>query len=56
MAFSGPARANAYSSQTGLSSMVLQRKHLQGCMGHMISINMKPKVKLIRETFLRRSG
>ena len=36
MAFSGPARANAYGPHTGLSLMVLQRKRLQGRTGHMI--------------------
>ena len=37
MAFSAPARANAYGPPTGLSSMVLQRKRLQGRTGHMIN-------------------
>ena len=36
MAFSGPARANAYGPHAGLSSMVLQRKRSQGRTGHMI--------------------
>ena len=36
MAFSGPVCTNAYGPHTGLSSMVLQRKCLQGRTGHMI--------------------
>ena len=36
-AFSGSACANAYGPHTGLSSMVLQRKRLQGRTGHMIN-------------------
>ena len=39
-AFSGPARANAYGPHTGLLSMVLQRKRLQGRTGHITNVFM----------------
>ena len=41
MAFSGPAHANVHCPHTGLLSLVLQRKHLQGHTGHMIIFIMR---------------
>ena len=36
MAFSGMACTNAYDPHMGFSSMILQRKRLQGRTGHMV--------------------
>ena len=48
MAFSDPTCANAYRPHMGLSSMVLQRKCLQGHTGHMIrSFSMENKLFII---------